>query len=96
MDFGQLKPIAAWLEAHFDHTLLLDDDDPLMPEFKELERKGACKLVTFNNVGMEGSAKFVFDYVNRWVLAFTNGRVSVHSVECRENNKNSARFINGN
>lgn len=92
MDFGHLKPVRSWLEAHFDHTLLIDIDDPLLDTFKELELKGACKLITFDNVGVEGSARFVFEHVNNWVEAHTSGRVWVHSVECRENDKNSARY----
>ena len=45
MDFGKLKPVKAWLESLFDHTLLLDADDPLLPEFRALEARGACRLV---------------------------------------------------
>tara|TARA_B100001057_G_scaffold176791_1_gene177609 strand:+ start:325 stop:618 length:294 start_codon:yes stop_codon:yes gene_type:complete len=93
MDFGALKGIKKWLESKFDHTLLLDSDDPLLPVFRLLENQGACKLVVFEDVGMEGTAKYVFDYVDRDVRARTSERVWVHSVECRENDKNSAIFI---
>mgnify|MGYP003121976312 CR=1 FL=1 len=54
MDFGDLKPVKAWLKYHFDHTLLLDSDDPLLPMFRLL-----------------------------------------HSIEVRENDKNSARVTRG-
>ena len=92
MDFGDLKPVKAWLEDHYDHTLLLDSDDPLLPAFRKLEEQGACKLVVYDDVGMEGSARFVFDWVAPWVEAHTNGRVELESVECRENDKNSAIY----
>ena len=92
MDFGDLKPVKAWLEEHFDHTLLLDSDDPLLAQFRDLETQGACKLVVYDDVGMEGSAKFVFDWVAPWVQEHTHGRVELESVECRENDKNSAIF----
>ena len=92
MDFGALKPVRAWLEAHFDHTLLVDSDDPLLPDLRRLEAQGACKLVTFDDVGMEGSAQFVYEWVNPWVQEQTAGRVWVASVEVRENQKNSARY----
>ena len=95
MDFGDLKEVKLWLEEHFDHTLLLDESDPLLPLFNELERVGACKLVVLADVGMEGSAKFVFDHVNKYIQDRTQGRVSVFSVECRENAKNSAIYIRG-
>lgn len=93
MDFGRLKPIKAWLEAHFDHTLLIDTDDPLAADFKELESKGACKLVQFEDVGMEGSARFIYEYVSGWVKSETDQRVYVYSVEVAENEKNSAIYL---
>tara|TARA_R110000824_G_scaffold120115_2_gene275105 strand:- start:1046 stop:1384 length:339 start_codon:yes stop_codon:yes gene_type:complete len=93
MDFGKLDHIKTWLEHMFDHTLLLDQNDPLLPEFKDLERKGACKITVLPDVSMEGTAKYVFEYVNEWTKKITNQRVWVHSVECRENEKNSAIYI---
>ena len=92
MDFGKLKPVKAWLEDHFDHTLLLDSDDPLLPQFRELEAAGACKLVVYDDVGMEGTAHMVFEWVSAWVREETDGRVELESVECRENDKNSAMY----
>jgi len=93
MDFGGLKGIKSWLEEKFDHTLLLDEQDPLLPVFKLLEEQGACKLTILPDVGMEGSARYIFDYVDRDLVLKTSGRVWVHSVECRENDKNSAMYI---
>jgi len=95
MDFSLLKPIQAWLESQFDHTLLLDEDDPLVPKFAALAREGACRLVLLPDVGMEGSGRHVFDYVHGWVQDVTEGRVWVHSVEMRENSKNSALVCRG-
>ena len=92
MDFGDLKPVKTFLEEHFDHTLLLDADDPLLGKFRELETEGACRLVVYEDVGMEGSARFVFDWVAPWVNEHTQGRVELESVECRENDKNSAIY----
>jgi 6-pyruvoyltetrahydropterin/6-carboxytetrahydropterin synthase len=92
MDFGDLKPLKAFLEEHFDHRLLLDADDPLLPQFRALEAEGACKLVVFEDVGMEGSAHFVYDWAAPWVKEQTGGRVELEQVECRENDKNSAIY----
>lgn len=91
MDFGSLKPIAEWLEDNFDHTLLLDSADPLLDDFKALEAKGAVKLTVFDSVGMEGTARYVYEYVSGW-LRETHPRVYLYSVECRENDKNSALY----
>ena len=95
MDFGQLKPVKAWLEETFDHTLLLDTGDPLIPEFKQIEEQGGCKLVVYDDVGMEGTCKFVMDWVDQWLETETQGRVWLHSIEVRENDKNSARISRG-
>ena len=93
MDFGGLKEIKEWLEDLFDHTLLINEDDPEIEFFEEMERRNLCKLRIMPNVGMEGSAKYIFDYVDEWVQNKTNQRVYLYSVECIENEKNSAIFI---
>ena len=52
----------------------------------------ACRLVVYEDVGMEGSALFVYDWVSAWLVEATEGRVQLESVECRENDKNSATY----
>ena len=93
IDFGSsLRPVKEWLKEQFDHTLLLDTDDPLLPNFRELERQGACRLTVFAQVGMEGSAKYVYDWVSQWLVGLFEDRVWLVSVECRENDKNAAIY----
>lgn len=92
IDFGGLKPVKAWLESQFDHRLCIDADDPLLPEFRALEAQGAARLTVFGEVGMEGSAKHVYDWVQDWAHAQTKGRVWVVAVEARENTKNAATY----
>ena len=48
--------------------------------------------MVFDDVGMEGTCAYVKDWVDRWLEAETGGRVWLHSVEVRENDKNSARL----
>lgn len=93
MDFGGLKEIKKWLEYTFDHTLLINEDDPELDFFKDMDARGLCQLRILPNIGMEGSSKFIFDYVDNWLNEETQGRVQLYSVECRENEKNSAIFI---
>jgi 6-pyruvoyltetrahydropterin/6-carboxytetrahydropterin synthase len=93
VDFGSLKEVRAWLEERFDHTLLLDADDPMMEDFQALESKGGCRLTVYEDVSMEGTAKFLFDYLDPWVRASTGGRARVYSIECRENDKNSGLYL---
>lgn len=92
MDFGDLKDVSQWLAERFDHTLLVDRADPLLCEFERLEELGACKLVVLESVGMEGTARYVYEGVSRMIKEKTRGRVSVYGVECRENEKNSATY----
>ena len=89
VDFGGLKWLSDWLHANYDHTLLIDTGDPLMELFRELELKGGCKLVIYDNVGMEGSAIYVGEYVKGRLKEIYGDRVRLVSVECRENDKNS-------
>jgi 6-pyruvoyltetrahydropterin/6-carboxytetrahydropterin synthase len=93
MDFGGLKQVKAWLEDLFDHTLLINEDDPEKAFFEDMDKRGLCKLRIMPNIGMEGSAKYVFDYMEKWLLKETAGRVQIYSVECRENEKNSAVYL---
>ena len=40
VDYGDLKELKAHLEHMYDHTLVLDEDDPYMDKFRELEKAG--------------------------------------------------------
>ena len=93
MDFGGLRPFKAWLEDIFDHTLLINEDDPELAFFEDMHERGLCRLRILPNIGMEGSAKYIFDYLSVWIEEKTSGRVQVYSVECRENEKNSAIYF---
>lgn len=92
MDFGGLKEVRTWLEDMFDHTFLASEDDPELDTFKDLNKRGVIQLRILPNAGMEGSAQFVYEYVNQLVQNITNKRVWVSKVEVRENEKNSAFF----
>jgi 6-pyruvoyltetrahydropterin/6-carboxytetrahydropterin synthase len=92
MDFGNLKPVKVLLSEWFDHTLLLNEDDPLLPSFRELDAQGACRLKVMKNCSMEGTARFLYDQVNRIVQDLTQGRVWCTRIEVRENDKNSAFY----
>jgi 6-pyruvoyltetrahydropterin/6-carboxytetrahydropterin synthase len=93
MEFGGLKPLKAWLDGQFDHTLLLDADDPLIPDFRAIEARGGARLNLLPDVSCEGTAHFVYEHAATWIHEVTRGRVWIVSVECRENEHNSAIFI---
>jgi 6-pyruvoyltetrahydropterin/6-carboxytetrahydropterin synthase len=92
MEFGGLKNVKAWLNDMFDHTCLINEDDPELELFKKMDENGLIQLRVLPNVSMEASAKFVADHVQKMLDEQEGGRVSIHAVECRENEKNSAWY----
>jgi len=93
VDFGAFKKFRAKLDEWFDHTLLLNEDDPLLSEFRALEAKGACKITVLPNVGMEGTAYFLYEQMNEFLSVETAGRATCVKVEVRENDKNSGIYM---
>jgi 6-pyruvoyltetrahydropterin/6-carboxytetrahydropterin synthase len=95
VDFGNLKWLRDWLDMMFDHTLLLEAADPHLAIFADLDAKGACALrIMPYGVGMEGTARLVCEFTDHHLRELTQGRCWVESVEARENDKNSAIYIN--
>lgn len=93
MDFSELKHVKTWLDNNFDHTLLLNANDPLMDTFLELERKGGAKVVVVpTGVSMEGTARWVYETWAPVIANESNGAVRLVSVEVRENEKNSGIY----
>ena len=94
-DFGGLKEVKKFLEAAFDHTLAIDEDDPNLNDFMVLQRKGLADVRILPGVGCEKFAEFVFENVERILeLGDSNSRVQLISVQCWEHEANSALFIN--
>ena len=57
VDYGDLKELKAHLDHMYDHTLVLDEEDPHMDTFKKLEQAGVCRIRTHpRGPGMEGTA----------------------------------------
>ena len=92
MDFSDLKTVKAWLEEMFDHTCLINADDPELDLFKELDERGIIQLRVLPNVSMEATAKYVAEHVGNMLDETTGGRVFIQALECRENDKNSGWY----
>lgn len=108
VDFGDLKWLKAWLESQFDHTLVLNSDDPYLEYFKlvlgdkpEVPPGGHpvghikvpfAKIILVPNCGAEGLAAYIYEEVNRQLFARYDGRVFLHSVSVEEDEKNSAAY----
>ena len=92
MDFGGFKEFKKFLADHFDHTFLANLDDPELPLFREMDKKGIVKLVVLPSVGMEGTSKFLHEKMNEYLQQKTQGRVYCFRVETKENEKNSGIY----
>jgi len=92
VDFSSLKALEAQLAEQFDHTFLVNADDPLLPQWQALHDQGALDLRVMANVGMEASAQLVWGWANAQLLARDGGRTCCVKVEARENEKNAAYY----
>lgn len=100
VDFGALKWLRAWLEDRFDHTLVLNLDDPhltylthrLNPDFIQ-DCQGFAKIVVVPNCGAEGLAAWILEKVNLELQRLGIGQdrgLHVVRVTAFEDEKNSA------
>lgn len=97
VDYGDLKELKSHLDYMYDHTLILDESDPEMEEFRKLEKRGVCDIRTHpQGPGMEGTAHYLCEWTEVYIRNKTKGRAWVISVEARENDKNSSIYHNPN
>lgn len=99
VDFGGFKTapvgngLKDWMNLMFDHTTLIEKDDPNLDIFQQMEQMNILKLHVLDKMGAESLAKLVFDKMNDVLSKTDAGRCRVVKVECMENNKNSGIFI---
>jgi 6-pyruvoyltetrahydropterin/6-carboxytetrahydropterin synthase len=95
-DFGKMEFIEAWLAEQFDHTLLLEQGDPLLAR---LAAAGLAGDEAFQRVRVvpsaacERVAEFIFKNLAGLIKSRTRGRVALRSVTVHEDGKNSAQFV---
>jgi 6-pyruvoyltetrahydropterin/6-carboxytetrahydropterin synthase len=96
VDFGGFKRVPVgnglkdWMDEMFDHTLLLQKDDPYRDFFESAAMEGLCKLHLLDRMGCESLARLVADKFNDVLSKTDAARCKVVKVECFENDKNSA------
>ena len=93
IDFGGLKWLKDLLEWWFDHTTVLNEDDPLREYFeasKVNEDGGIYDLRFLPDCSCEGIASFVFTMVDDILNDKTLGRVRLDTLTLSEDSKNSA------
>jgi 6-pyruvoyltetrahydropterin/6-carboxytetrahydropterin synthase len=94
VDFGSLRTFKEFLDDHFDHTLLVSEDDPEMATFEMLHGKKMCKMVVVERTGCEGLSKFLHEYMNDiWLKENGYGdRIRCTKVTVSETPSNSAWY----
>lgn len=92
VDFSSLGPLQRQLAEQFDHTFLVNSDDPLLAEWRRLHQLGALDLRVLENVGMEATARLVWGWANALLRQRDQGRCCCWKVEARENDSNSACY----
>lgn len=94
VDFGGFKHngVKEWMDHMFDHTTLIEKDDPYKDLFEQMGMEGIMKVHFMERMGCESLAKLVFDKLNEILSKTDAGRCKVIKVECFENNTNSAIY----
>jgi 6-pyruvoyltetrahydropterin/6-carboxytetrahydropterin synthase len=83
------KEYFAWL---LDHTTIVAEDDPYLPQFKQMDKDGVIQLRILPATGCERFAEFLFEVINIFLKEETNGRVRATKVEVYEHERNSASY----
>jgi 6-pyruvoyltetrahydropterin/6-carboxytetrahydropterin synthase len=90
IDFGALRPLRDWLHAHFDHTLLVAEDDPARTQLEALAGPGLAAVRVLPAIGCETFAAMALAEADRVAAALTGGRVSAIRAEAAEHPGNVA------
>ena len=88
VDFGGLKDVKRQLQDWFDHTVILQSDDPLISTFRQLTEQGQCKLQTFPTISSEGLAEWTGEYLDSILQEKYIGRcwfLESHHIEASKN-----------
>ena len=89
IDYRTPNDYFAWL---LDHTTIVAEDDPYLPQFKQMDQDGVIQLRVLPSVGCERFAEFLFNKINDFLVVETEGRVRAVKVQVYEHDKNSASY----
>lgn len=94
VDFGCFKRngLNDWLKEMFDHTTLIEKDDPMRGYFEMMQAEKIAKVHFLDKMGMESLAKMVFDRFTDVFSKTDGGRIKIIKVEAFEHPKNSAIY----
>jgi|TARA_Y100000310_G_scaffold230104_1_gene232536 6-pyruvoyltetrahydropterin/6-carboxytetrahydropterin synthase len=92
VDFGSLDDLKKVLRNQFDHTTVIDVNDPYIDDFKRLEEEGVIDLRVLKGVGIEKFAEYCFKVSDKFIKEQSEGRCWVDKVEVFEHENNSAIY----
>ncbi len=98
VDYGGFKDapkgngLKSWMDHMWDHTLLIQKDDPFVDVFEQMGQMGLAKVHLLDKMGAESNAKLVYDHFNSVLSKTDAGRCKVIKVECFENDNNSSIY----
>ena len=98
VDYGGFKDqptgngLKSWMNYMWDHTLLIEKDDPYLDIFEQLGPMGIAHVRVMDKIGAESCAKLVYDKFNQVLSNTDAGRCRVIQVECFENDTNSSIY----
>ena len=79
-------------EYLLDHITIVAQDDPYLPQFKQMDADGIIQLRIMDSVGCERFAEYLYTTINDFLLEETNGRVKAIKVEVYEHERNAASY----
>ena len=100
-DFGGMKRAKTlidgkqpkeWMDYMFDHTVIIAEDDPGMGGWETMNKLEVIQLRVIPATGAEKFSEFIFNKLNDFVHAETEGRVRVTKVKFMEHGKNAAYY----
>jgi 6-pyruvoyltetrahydropterin/6-carboxytetrahydropterin synthase len=91
VDFGKLKYLKTWIDAHLDHACLFNDSDPEAARLLASAGK-LFKAYTLPNCSCEGLAQHLHGIFDAMVREQSNGRAWITETEIVEDSKNSAAY----
>ena len=93
VDFGGLGTLKFLLQEHFDHKLVVAQDDPQLEAILALGTAGIAEVKIVEAVGCEKFAELGYELATKVLRQFGElGRVKVVEVECYEHGANSAIY----
>jgi 6-pyruvoyltetrahydropterin/6-carboxytetrahydropterin synthase len=94
IDFGKMKSLKEKFTNLFDHTIVLQADDPLQHTIRDFCHKHGVGVTTLvPSASCEGLAEYVCGLTALWLIeGGYYPRVSIERVEVFEDEKNSAVF----